>query len=237
MFNGDSFYACFLYAMDAVVTVYPHWMTPLVEGNGNGVGNEKEDMTLAQAVELGLGILAGSDLPDIGSVSTPDTVNMGRSAVISATGVIALNGVKRVWAVITPPGYSISPDEPVTDLPSIELTLKNGSYQGTYSNFTNQGTYNIGVFVEDNEGFLSLPAQTTIEATPLPPCPECANSPVYLTGITFTTDCECSDNISITIGTGVTIKDGANVIFKAPKVNLESGFNAENGVTGRIKQE
>ena len=237
MFNGDSFYDCFVYGKDSVAMAYPNRMTPLIEGNGNGIGNEKGDKTLAQAVELGLGIQSGSDLPSVGSVSSPDTVSVGRSAVISATGVVALNGVSRVWAVVTPPGYSISPDEPVTDLPTVDLSLGNGRYEGTYSGFSTEGTYNIVVFVEDNEGFLSLPAQTTIVSTSLSACPECSVTPAVLTNVTFSSDCECSDGTSITIGTGVTIKSGANVIFKAPTVRIQSGFKAESGATVSIKQQ
>ena len=237
MFNGDSFFDCFLYASNSVAVAYPNRMTPQIEGNGNGIGNEKEDKTLAQAVELGLGVQSGSDLPTIGSVSSPDTVSVGRSAVISATGVVALNGVSRVWAVITPPGYSVSPDEPVTDLPTVDLAAGNGRYEGTYSGFTAEGTYNIVVFVEDKEGFLSLPAQITIDGTSLSSCTECSDSPVILTNVTFSSDCECSDSTSITISTGVTIKSGANIIFKAPTVKLQSGFHAENGSTVNIKQQ
>ena len=237
MFNGDSFYDCFVYGKDSVTMVYPNRMTPLIEGNGNGIGNEKGDKTLAQAVELGLGIKSGSDLPTIGSVSSPDTVSVGKSALISASNVTALNGVSRVWAVITPPGYSISPDEPVTDLPTVDLSLGNGRYEGAYSGFSTEGTYNIVVFVEDNEGFLSLPAQTTIEGTSLSSCSECSISPVVLTNVTFSADCECSDGTSITIGSGVTIKSGANVIFTAPTVTIQSGFKAEVGATVSIKQQ
>ena len=237
MFNGDSFYDCFLYASNSVALAYPNRMTPQIEGNGNGIGNEKEDKTLAQAVELGLGIQTGSDLPTIGSVSSPDTVSVGRSAVISVTGVVALNGVSRVWAVITPPGYSTSPDQPVTDLPTFDLSAGNSRYEGTYSGFTTEGTYNIAIFVEDNEGFLSLPVQTTIVSTSLSACPECSASPVILTNVTFSSACECSDITSITIGTDVTIKSGATVIFKAPTVKIQSGFHAEEGSVVNIKQQ
>ncbi|MBL7172195.1 MAG: hypothetical protein ISS68_05105 [Desulfobacteraceae bacterium] len=51
------------------------------------------------------------------------------------------------------------------------------------------------------------------------------------------TNCECRTATSITIGSGMTIKSGANVIFKAPTVKIQSGFHAEEGPTVRIKQE
>ncbi|HIJ40591.1 MAG TPA: hypothetical protein HPP90_05875, partial [Deltaproteobacteria bacterium] len=49
--------------------------------------------------------------------------------------------------------------------------------------------------------------------------------------------CECSDGTSITIGPDVTIKSGATVTFKAPRVTIKSGFKAEEGATVRIRRE
>jgi hypothetical protein len=62
---------------------------------------------------------------------------------------------------------------------------------------------------------------------------------VVLTNVTFNsgTVCECSDAVSITLGSGVTIKNGANITFKAPTVNIQSGFHAENGSVVNIKQQ
>ncbi|MBL7102265.1 MAG: hypothetical protein ISS60_05865, partial [Desulfobacteraceae bacterium] len=70
-------------------------------------------------------------------------------------------------------------------------------------------------------------------------CTACSSSPVELTNVTFTsgTTCECSDDTSITIGTGVTIKSGANITFKAPTVKIQSGFHAETGSVVNIKQQ
>lgn len=70
-------------------------------------------------------------------------------------------------------------------------------------------------------------------------CTECSDSPVELTNVEFGsgTICKCSDSTSITIGTDVTIKKGANVIFEAPKVKIQSGFHAEAGAVVNIKQQ
>jgi len=66
---------------------------------------------------------------------------------------------------------------------------------------------------------------------PLTPCPECAGDPVELQNVTFQsgTNCECTANTSITIGSGVIIKSGANVTFKAPNIKVKLGFHAETG--------
>ena len=73
----------------------------------------------------------------------------------------------------------------------------------------------------------------------LPACSQCSDDPVALLNVTFPsgTACECSATTSITIGTGVTIKNGATVIFKAPTVKLQSGFHAEEGSVVNIRQE
>ena len=70
-------------------------------------------------------------------------------------------------------------------------------------------------------------------------CPDCSGSTVVLKNITFSSgwDCECVGTESITIGPGVTIKNGARVTIKAPKVKVQSGFHAEEGAVVHIRQE
>ena len=130
--------------------------------NGNGTANEKEDKTLASAIKVGNEDTSAGDLPTIGSVSEPRTLTTGTSAQIWAKGVIDADGISKVWAVITPPGQSNSPDNPVTDLPTIDLTFSADRYKGTYDSFTMPGTYNITFFAEDLQGYRSLPSQTTV---------------------------------------------------------------------------
>jgi len=165
IFNGDSFYDSFVSAKNSLAIAFPDRQDSQIEGNGNGIGNEKEDKSLAGLVELGLGVKSAGALPVIGSVSSsPQTVSVGSSAVISAKDVAALEGISKVWAVITPPGVSTTPDGPVV-LPILDLLEDNGLYKGTYSDFTTEGLYNVAVFVEDKQGFLSLPVQTTVTVT------------------------------------------------------------------------
>jgi hypothetical protein len=72
-----------------------------------------------------------------------------------------------------------------------------------------------------------------------PPCPPCSGDEVNLTNITFPAGipCECIGTISITIGAGVTVPNGAIVAFRAPIVYVNPGFHAEEGSTVSIKQE
>lgn len=70
-------------------------------------------------------------------------------------------------------------------------------------------------------------------------CPECAASPVNLTNVTFGPGrrCTCSDNTSITLGSGVTVESGANITFKAPIINLKPGFKAKPGSVVKMQQQ
>lgn len=78
---------------------------------------------------------------------------------------------------------------------------------------------------------LGFSVTTNLSGLPPASCTVCSGDAVELTNVTFEsgTNCECSATTSITIGTGVTIKSGANIIFKAPTVKIQSGFHAEQG--------
>jgi hypothetical protein len=73
----------------------------------------------------------------------------------------------------------------------------------------------------------------------VPSCPDCSGGAVTLTNLTFPSGrtCECVGTISITIGTGVTIPNGATVTFKAPTITVQPGFHAETGAVVRMKQQ
>jgi len=85
-------------------------------------------------------------------------------------------------------------------------------------------------------GWTNLGSQNTQTC---PSCPDCSGTSVVLQNVTFSsgTVCECVGTTSITIGPGVTIKNGARVTIKAPRVNLKSFFHAEEGAVVRIKQQ
>jgi len=162
MFNGDSFYDSFFHAMNSIgVTYHQH---PLLEGNGNGTGNEKEDKDIARLLTIGNETKSAGDIPTIGSVSPAQTLDGKTSALIYAQDVTDADGISRVWAVITPPGYSSgSPDNPVTDLPTFDLSpVGDDRYEGTYNNFISGGTYNIAIFAFDRGGAISLPRATKV---------------------------------------------------------------------------
>ena len=64
MFNGESFYDSFVNAKKSVSTTYNQ--TPLLDANGNGTGNEKEDKDLASLIQIGNETKSAGDVPVIG---------------------------------------------------------------------------------------------------------------------------------------------------------------------------
>ena len=69
-------------------------------------------------------------------------------------------------------------------------------------------------------------------------CPQCVGNPVFLEDVTFPsgTNCECVSGTAITIGSGVIVKHGAAVTFRAPIVKLKPGAKFEMGGQVVIKQ-
>ena len=161
--NGTNVSDSFLHGKSAMAFSGAEQI-PQLDDTGNGVGNEKADGTLARKTTIGAGIMLAADDPIIGSVSPAQAVAGGTSATLWAKDVTSTGAIDKVWAVITPPNYAGgSPANPITDLPTINLTsVGNNRYEGSYANFTLDGIYTIAIFAMDTRGTLSLPVQTTV---------------------------------------------------------------------------
>ena len=74
-----------------------------------------------------------------------------------------------------------------------------------------------------------------------PDCSDCSgnNGVLRLKNVEFDseTPCLCMATEQIIVGENVKVKDGADVIFQAPIINLNSGFHAEPGAVVTINQE
>ncbi|SLM29560.1 exported hypothetical protein [Desulfamplus magnetovallimortis] len=161
--NGMNLMDAFLSTRNAIQFTYTS-QSPLIDDNGNGIANEDYDGLAARKISIGRGTVSAGDIPAIDSISfIPQNLNGETSATISANNVIDADGILRVWAVITPPDLlSGNPDNPVTELPSVELLSMGGNnFQGTYNGFTAKGKYKIAVFAEDKQGSISLPLTTS----------------------------------------------------------------------------
>jgi hypothetical protein len=86
------------------------------------------------------------------------------------------------------------------------------------------------VFGEDGT-FITRP-----EATPATSCPDCSGEAPLVQNVTFPagSDCICSGTVSLTIGPGVVIEDGAQVTFHAPRINVKSPFHAQTGAVVKM---
>ena len=163
MFNGNSFYDSYVNASQAI-SVYPQ--TPLIEANGNGSGNEYEDKEYAQSITVGneTATAAADDLPSIESVSPPQTLNGELSALLYAENVVSPTDITRVWAAITPPdAFSGLPDEPVLELPVVDLKpVSDTRYEATFDGFSETGAYKVAIFAIDARDNMSLPKTTEV---------------------------------------------------------------------------
>ena len=137
---------------------------PLVDADGNGVGNETEDYALISNIYIGNGTEYYGDAPVIGSVSEDQTIIDTTTALLSASEVTDDDGIARVWAVIRPPDYGQGTSKnPVTELPSVDLTpVGGGRYEGEYKNFNIAGTYQIAIYAMDGNTNTSIPKLTTV---------------------------------------------------------------------------
>ena len=123
-------------------------------------------MTGNGEVEIGASFVAGKDLPQIGEVCDNQTLEGETAATLWVDRVVAVHPVQRVRALIVPPGHNPDPDDPVANLPKLDLAYRGGGrYEGTYSGFSRHGTYNVLVYAEDIWGSVSLPRQTYVTQT------------------------------------------------------------------------
>ncbi len=152
MSNGDSFNDAFDSAKNNMTEAYSQ--TPQLDGDGDSIGNEAEDVEMAGTV------LIGKEMEDtlfIGSVSPPQVLENKTLALIYASDVICRTGVGRVWAVIIPPLGDSS------DFVTIEMAkVGNDRYKATYDGFTSPGTYGIMIYATDSRGASSLPKSTHV---------------------------------------------------------------------------
>jgi sugar lactone lactonase YvrE len=162
--NGRNVKDAFLMARETVQTITDYAQNPVLNDNGNGIGNEAGDGALAAVTYIGNGNGLEGGAPTIAAVSG-DQVISGNTATLSAYGVTDGDGIARVWAVILPPGYSQpSPDNPVQEYPTIDLEPVEGEddYTVAYDGFQFDGTYQIAIYARDRMLNTSQPYLTTV---------------------------------------------------------------------------
>lgn len=174
-------------------------------------------------------------IPD---VVTPTVTTTAVSSITSNSASSGGNVTSDGGASVTARGvcWSTSANPTISDSKTTDGT-GTGIFTSSITGLSANTTYHVRAYATNSVG--TGYGSDISFATSLSACPECTGDPVVLTKVTFAsgTNCECSAATSITIGTGVTIKSGATVTFKAPTVKIESGFKAEQGSVVNIKQQ
>jgi hypothetical protein len=122
------------------------------------------DGALATGFTIGPSYVAAGDSPQVGEACGNQVLTEETSATLWIGSVSSIHPIAHAWCLIIPPGHNPSPDNPVTDLPQLELTYDetSGRYSVTYAGFTSPGTYNITYYVQDEEGNVSTPRSSYV---------------------------------------------------------------------------
>ena len=167
--GGAKIYDAYAMAKDGIGVVRgtEKDQNPQIDDNGNGIGNEKTDGDLARNKYIGKGLTIASDIPIIGIISQDHTLNGQTSATITGGDIVSTNIITWVWAIVYSPDFTNPSDNPVTNLPSFDLTWNDQTkrYEGTYDGFTMIGTYTVMVYAMNEEMIVSLPKTTRITQT------------------------------------------------------------------------
>lgn len=166
IFNGQSLKAAYEAATEVIEQAFPT-QNPILDSNGNGIGNETADFAVLDLIGggfIGNGTTISGSRPIITSVFPPTTLANGNETVLTAFGVTDSDGVARVWATLIPPGYVPgSADNPVSELPTVNLDSQSGDdFSATFAGFSEIGTYQVVIYAEDGFGNVSVPSISTV---------------------------------------------------------------------------
>ncbi len=152
----------FVLAKDAMRT----YQDSLLDDNGDGIYEDGVDGAVAAGTAIGASFVAGKDIPQIGEMCGNQTLSSSITATLWVDSVVAVDPVERVWCLIVPPGHDPDPNNPVSDLPELELKyVGGGRYEAQYSGFSQHGAYKVIAYAKDIWGSVSLPRQSFVTQT------------------------------------------------------------------------
>ena len=163
IFNGMTVGNAFFSARNATRYAYSN-QSPLLDDNGNGIGNEDDDGLAARDIHIGNGVVSADDLPIIGSPVPIRHLYGEDSVIFSVNDVTDASGISRVWAILTPPNREIAdPSIPILEIDTSEFILTDDSrYEGEVKGLGTIGTYTLAIFAKDKNNTISLPVRTQI---------------------------------------------------------------------------
>jgi len=175
-----------------------------------------------------------------------DSPGLPRAATVIATSISDISA--KLHGTIHPNGrtttaiYEYGTDTTYgNSVTATQSPLSGTSAQATsaaLSNLIPNTTYHFRIRGTNSDGTHFGENQSFTTATRTEPCPACSGEAPVVQNVTFYagTTCRCSGTISLTIGPGVTIQNGAQVTFEAPRVRVKNPFHAEKGAVVKMGQ-
>ncbi len=163
MFNGIlqgmTMLEAFRTARDAMARYQQAWL----DDDGDGQYTPA-DGAQAAATVLGATAPAGGSIPHIGAVAPNQVVTAGNRVELWAADVAAAASLKRVWCVVVPPSFAAQGQDPIAQLPAVDLpyVARDGRHGTAYAGFSEPGLYAVIYYAEDIWGGLSLPRASYI---------------------------------------------------------------------------
>lgn len=160
MMMGYDVEQCFEAAAGAMSTYQVAW----IDDDKNGVHQAGIDGGNSAGVYIGASFVAGKDIPQIGLVCGNQLLTGATKATLWADYVVSGYPIERVWCMVVPPGHVPDPDNPVSDIPQLDLEYNStsGRYEAEYTGFSDEGTYKIVYYAQDIWGSVSLPVQSFV---------------------------------------------------------------------------
>ncbi len=122
------------------------------------------DYSVASETYVGPSSTFNENLPQIGEICGNQILTDETTATLWIGSVTALHPLSKTWCLVIPPNHDPNPDNPVTDLPQLDLNYdsSNGRYEITYDGFTAAGTYKIQFYAQDEAGNISAPRESYV---------------------------------------------------------------------------
>lgn len=158
MLSGGYLYDVFKKAENAI-DIYLN-QTPQLDSNGDGKSDIASNLS---DYSIGIGVKLASLKPIIDTISSPEILDDGSTAMIWAKDIVGNSSIEKVWAIITPPTIGNIQNECDLNVFEIELyDVGNGKYEGTDDKFKEQGIYEINVYAKDEYGNTSVPLSSEV---------------------------------------------------------------------------
>jgi len=166
IFYGNNVGDSFQYARKSILYLLNQKQHPQLDSNVDGICNQKADIIYAKHAYIQNDLTPYTPQPNILDI-TPSKVLINKTSdTLYVNEVFDSDGIEKVWGVIYPPivfaeNNDNEKDKKNFDIIDFHETIK-GRYEATYSNFVQQGNYNVYIYAKDYKGNTSYPKSTVI---------------------------------------------------------------------------